>query len=147
MAVAQPKQEVYRLRIPNPRSARTATQKRIVKNARARYRAILRIGMVLTIVLAALMGYVMLTSNETSLSYALEKAQARRAKLEEVNAHLDDRVAELESDQRLAAVAAKLGMREPEQFALVRLPKPAPDEAYSRFPVFASIAGFFGGTR
>jgi hypothetical protein len=101
--------------------------------------------MVLAVVLGALMLYVMLTSNETSLSYALEKEETQRAKLQETNARLDDRIAVLESDQRLAGVAAKLGMREPQKFTVVRLTQPEIEMARTRFPVFASIAGFFGG--
>jgi cell division protein FtsL len=147
MAVAQARYEAPRTRIANPRSARTATHKRIVKKSRARYRGILRVCAVLAIVLATLMTYVMLTSNETSLSYALEKTEAQRAKLEETNARLDDRIAVLESDQRLAGVAAKLGMHEPQHFAVVRVSSPAIETARTRFPVFASIAGLFGGAR
>jgi cell division protein FtsL len=145
MALVQPRYEAPPPRVANPRSARTATNKRIVEKSRARYRGILRVCTVLVVVLAALMTYVMLTSNETSLSYALERVDTQRAKLQETDARLDDRIAVLQSDQRLAAVAAKLGMQQPQRFAVVRLSKPEIDVARSRFPVFASIAGLFGG--
>ena len=39
---------------------------------------------------------------------------------------LDDRIAALRSDERLAALAARLGMREPQRFAVVRLAAPQP---------------------
>jgi cell division protein FtsL len=147
MALAQPKYAPPAQRIVNPRSARTATQTRIVKNARARYRGIVQVTVSLLVVLTALIMYVMLTSNETRLSYELGRAQVRRTALQEQDEHLDDRIASLESDQRLAALAAKLGMRQPQRFAMVRLDQPKTVVAQSRFPVFASIAGLLGGPR
>ena len=142
MAMVQP-QYVERPRIPNPRSARTATETRIVKNNRARYRSLLRVGAVLTLLMIGFLGYVMLTSNVTSLNYALGKAQARRAKLQEESARLDDRITALTSDERLAKIAAKLGMHQPEQISLVKLAPPT-RVANGDFPVFDSIAGWFG---
>jgi hypothetical protein len=145
MAVARLKEAPRAPRIANPRSARTATQTRIVRNARARYRGIRSVAIVLTVVLSSLMLYVLLTSNETSLGYALDRAQARRAALLESNARLDDRIAMLQSDQRLAALAARLGMTQPQRFEVVRLNKPERAVAQSRLPLFASIAGLLGG--
>ncbi|MDE2482584.1 MAG: hypothetical protein KGN02_10380 [bacterium] len=144
MAMVQPQVERARPRIANPRSARSATETRIVKNNRARYASLLRVGAVLTLLLGGLLGYVMLTSNVTSLSYAVGKAQAQRAALQEETARLDDRIAMLESDERLARIAAKLDMHQPEQFSLVRLDN-APHVANGNFPVLNSIAGWFGG--
>ena len=144
MAMVQPKYvESARPRIPNPRSARNATETRIVKNTRARYESLLRVGAVLAVLLVGLMSYVMLTSNVTSLSYALSKAQAQHAALVEESSRLDDRIATLESDDRLAKVAAKLGMHQPESFAAVRLDT-SPHLANGNFPVLDSIAGWFG---
>jgi cell division protein FtsL len=143
MAMAQPKAQPERARISNPRSARTATQTRIVKNARARYGAIVRIVLGISIALVALMSYVMLLSNTTSLSYSLTKAQHQRDALQEQTARLDDRIAQMSSEERLAAIAAKLKMHDPQTFAIVRI-APVPHVA-SHFPMFDSIAAWFGG--
>jgi cell division protein FtsL len=144
MALAQPKpHEAARPRIRNPRSARTATQTRIVKNTRARYGSITRIVVGLSIALVAVMTYLALLSNTTSLSYALTKAQRQRDALQEQTARLDDRMAQLTSEERLAAIAAKLKMHDPQRFAVVRI-EPAPHVA-SHFPVFDTIAAWFGG--
>jgi cell division protein FtsL len=137
MAMAQPKPQP---RISNPRSARTATQNRIVKNTRVRYDGIIRIAGVLAVLLLGMMTYVMLLSNATSLTYALAKAQHQRDSLQEQTARLDDRIAQMSSEERLAAIAAKLDMHDPQSYALVRLP--AQPLVASRFPVFDSIAAW-----
>jgi len=129
-------------RITNPRSARTATQTRIVKNTRARYTSVVRIVLGLSVALVALMGYVMLLSNVTSLSYAVDKAHHQRDALQEQTARLDDRIAQASSEERLAAIAARLGMHDAQTFALVKLD--TPDVAKARVPMFDTIAAWFG---
>lgn len=131
-------------RIRNPRSARTATKTRIVRNSRARYTALFRVCMVLGVVLVSLLGYVMLTSNVTSLSYAVAKAHQQRDDLQEETARLDDRIASLRSDERLAHVASKLGMHDPQQFAVVQLGLPSVANS-GGFAPWSSVAGWFGG--
>ncbi|MDQ2866544.1 MAG: hypothetical protein M3R51_09990 [Candidatus Eremiobacteraeota bacterium] len=139
----QPQFFEERGRIRNFRSARTATKTRFVRNARARYVGILRVCFVLGALLVLLLGYVMLTSNMTSLTYSVAKAHHNRETLQEQGSRLEDRIAALRSADRLASIASKLGMRESQQFALVALS--APPIAHSRsFPVLSSIAGWFG---
>ena len=132
-------------RIANPRSARNASQTRKVRNQRARYTSLTRVGAVLAVALVLLMGYVMLTSNMTSLTYAVAKAHHDREVLSEETARLDDRLIAMRSEERLAKVAAKLNMHEPAQFAVVKFQTPA--LARHAFPVFASLAGWFGRER
>ena len=140
----QPQVFHERQRIRNPRSARTATKTRIVRNSRARYVGIIRVCSGLGLLLFAFLGYVMLTSNVTSLTYAVARAHHQREALQEETARLDDRIAALRSQERLAAIAAKLGMHESQQFALVTLGAP-PVARANAFPVLSSIAGWFGG--
>ena len=119
MALAQPAYTPQsKPRIANPRTARNATQKRIVKTTRARYGALVRVGAVLTLVLTGLMAYVMLTSNVTSLTYAVAKAHHQRDLLVQDTARLDDQLATLRSQERLAAMARKLQMTDPQLFAV-----------------------------
>lgn len=145
MALAQPAYAPKpKPRIPNPRTARNATQKRIVKTNRARYAALMRVGAVLTLVLTGLMAYVMLTSNVTSLTYAVAKAHHQRDTLLQQTARLDDRIATESSDERLAAMARKLQMSDPQLFAVVHLP--AKQTATSHLAVIDSIASWFTPT-
>jgi hypothetical protein len=132
-----------RSRIPNPRAARTATHRRIVRKSRARYAGVARVSTVLFFAMALLMSYVVLTSSLTGLSYAVGRAAAQREALQEETMRLDDRIAALRSDDRLAALAAKLGMREPQRLAVVRLPPQRVARAKPSFPVLSSLAGFF----
>ncbi len=89
------------------------------------------------------MGYVVLTSSLTGLSYQVSQAQTKREALLEETMRLDDRIAALRSDDRLAVLAARLGMREPQRFAVIRTELPKVAQARPRFPVLSSIAGFF----
>ncbi len=140
MALAQPKiaapqQQQQQPRISNQRTARTAAQSRYVKNTRAHYGGLLKTGAVLGLALIALMTYVMLTSSMTSLSYADSKAHRERDHLQIETARLDDQLAIMRSDERLARIAAKLGMKEPQQFASIQLtpPKAAPSQWWLAF--------------
>lgn len=103
----------------------------------------LRISGVLTIVLAFLMGYVVLTSSLTGLSYAVANAKHERAELQAETARLDDRIAALRSDDRLAVLAARLGMTDPQHFALVELPPTARPSSERHLAAFPSLAGMF----
>ena len=140
MALAQPKISAQAPpRIANPRRARTAAQTRYGKTTRAHYGGLMKTGAVLGLALIALMGYVMLTSSMTSLTYAVVTAHHERDLLQQDTARLDEKLAFMRSDERLAAVAKRLGMREPQSFALVKL---SPVQAASHFPVFDRISGW-----
>lgn len=130
-------------RIANPRTIRAATQRRIVRKSRARYTSVARALSALTCIVALLMGYVVLTSSLTGLSYAVAKARAQREALQEETMRLDDRIASLRSDDRLAELAARMGMREPQVFTVVRIDPPSVARVRPRFPVLSSLAGFF----
>ena len=129
-------------RVPNPRTARAATQRRIVKKSRARYTTIVHVATVVGALMTVLMAYVVLTSSMTGLSYAVANAKHEREALQEETMRLDDRIATLRSDDRLAAVAAKLGMREPQRFAVVTVPAPHPAADDRHLAVISSLAGF-----
>jgi len=130
-------------RIRNPRSSRVATSSRIARNERERYTGIVRVPLALGSMLALLLLYVMLTSNLTGLTYAVGKAQTDRAALVEETSRLDDKIAALRSDDRLSAMAARLGMREPQRFALVKLGAPVMADAQPHVAVLSSLAGLF----
>lgn len=125
------------------RTARNATQQRVTRAARARYSALLQFCAVLGVTLFGVMLYVTLTARLTSLNYAVAKAQIERTTLQTQTARLDDELAALKSDDRLARVAAKLHMQDPQQFAQVSLPAPVHESGPSRLAFFAGLAGFF----
>ena len=79
------------MRIPAPfvRQPRVGS----VTRPRARYATLVRMLAVLFCVLAFLMGYVVLTSSRTGLSYAVARAAAQREALQEETMRLDDRIA------------------------------------------------------
>ena len=131
-----------RPRVTHVRTAKNATHKRRSKSVRVRYAGISRICLVLGIGLVAVMGYVMLMSNLTGLNYATAKAEHQRAALQEETMRLDDRLAGLGSQERLAKIASSLGMREPQQFALVSLPAPHL-ENHTHLALLSSVAGWF----
>lgn len=136
-----------RPRIANPRSAKAATQTRIVRSSRAKYTALVRVGAVVGVVLATLLGYVWLTSNVTSMTYAVASAHQRREALIESNNRLDDQLAAARSQERLARLAAKLGMHEPQRLSVI-VASPARTVAQrAAFPMFSTIAGWFGGAQ
>lgn len=130
-------------RLKNPRAARTASERRKMRTARARYAGIARLSAVIAVVLPFFMGYVVLTSSLTGTSYALASAHERREALLEETMRLDDRIAALRSDQRLSAVAARLGMRDPQRIALVTLPAARPAGDRTHVALLSSLAGWF----
>jgi hypothetical protein len=76
-------------RIENPRTVRNATAARKVRASRARYTTLTRVFAVLLCVLTLVMGYVVLTSSLTGLSYAVARAAAQREALQEETMRLD----------------------------------------------------------
>jgi cell division protein FtsL len=97
---------------------------RIHVRARDAARKRARISLAVVVVLAPIMGYVLLMGNLTALNYSLAQAQAQRSDLQEETSRLDDRIAALESRDRLADVAARLHMHDPQTFAVVAVPAP-----------------------
>lgn len=126
------------------RTARQATQQRVSRKARARYSSLWQFSAILAVTLCGVMLYVMLTARLTSLNYAVAKAEHERSTLQGQTARLDDRLAALKSDDRLAKVAAQLHMQDPTQFAMVSLPAPVREQSPSRLAFFAGLAGLFG---
>jgi cytochrome c-type biogenesis protein CcmH/NrfG len=131
------------VRVRNPRTARNATHRRIVRKSRARYANIKRVGGAILVLLVLFMGYVLLTSTLTGLSYAVARAAHQRESLVEETMRLDDRITALRSDDRLSAIAVRLKMSDPQQFAVVRLSRPAVVGKQRHLAVLSSLAGLF----
>ena len=79
----------------------------------------------MAIALVPVMIYVLLMGNLTALNYSLAQATEQKSALVEETLRLDDRIAQLESRDRLAGVAARLHMSDPHAYAVVDVPAPA----------------------
>ena len=145
MIAARPIERSARVR--NPRTARGATRRRIVHKSRARYSGIGRVTAAVTGLLFLFMMYVLMTSELTGQSYAVARAAHQREALLEETMRLDDRIAALRSDDRLSAIAARLKMTEPGQFAVLRLPKSPQLADRPRVALLSSLAGLFVPTQ
>ncbi|MFY9780982.1 MAG: hypothetical protein WAJ85_10800 [Candidatus Baltobacteraceae bacterium] len=108
------------------RAGRTAARLRRSRTRRLRYRGVVRILVTLGVVTVLVVFYLGLAANVMRLNYALGKVATERAQLLDRTSRLDEQIARLESPERLAAVAAELGMRQPATFADVSLPVSAP---------------------
>jgi hypothetical protein len=132
---------------PAWRTARHASVVRRARNRRMRYRSIGRIVATLSVLTCLVLGYLALLANVTRLHYEIGKMQHRRTQLVDKTLRYDDEIAQLESSDRLAVLAAHLGMREPRAYAIVTLPpvrhvtqRPVQGVA-ALFPVVQSIVG------
>ena len=123
----QPRERPARPRSPQPK--RTTGRRRADRTRRARYAAAAKLLGASTIVVTLLMLYLALMANLTSLNYRIGRATETRAALLEQTMRLDDRIAHLESRERLAELAMKMGLAEPHVYAVV-----APDEAVATKP-------------
>ena len=126
-----------------PRVAPHATRRRRLHARRARYAGSVRVLGLITLILAAVMSYVALTSNVTGLNYAIAHAENERVQLQGDVQRLDDQIAHLESRERLAEVAAKLKMRDPARYEIVALPQTQPRPK----PGGIALLGWFRGGR
>jgi hypothetical protein len=99
--------------------------------------------MAIGVLLTVFMLYVVLTSSLTGMSYAVAHARHQREVLLEETMRLDDRIAALESDQRLAVLAGRLGMQDPQHVALLRLHRTQNADDRPRVAVLSSLAGMF----
>jgi len=109
------------------RAGRGAVARRRATATRLRHRAVARIFAALAVVTVAIVVYLALLANVTRLQYAIGHANADRATLMADTALLDDRIARLESRERLARDAATLHMVQSQRFVQVALPEdPAP---------------------
>lgn len=133
-------------RVRNVRTARVASQQRREKTNKQRHAHLGRFVALLGAVVVLLMGYVMLMANLTSLNYAVARADHERIALQDQTSRLDDRLAMLSSQERLAAIAAKLGMRDAQAYAIVQLPQPERPARQPRIAVLSALGGWLKTT-
>jgi hypothetical protein len=116
-AIPQPK--------PQPRvhvRAREAARRRGRRTRLQGYALPARIALAFTVVLVPVMIYVLLMGNLTALNYTLANATQQKSALVDETLRLDDRIAQLQSRERLAGLAARLHMHDPHVYAVVDVP-------------------------
>jgi cell division protein FtsB len=124
--------------------ARHATQRRARRKRRRMHRPVLAVVTLAFAILIPLLAYVTLTANLTSLSFALTGAERERTALATETQALDDKIAGLQSPERLAALAGKLKLHDPHVYAVV--PVPEPRAAQPRPSGLAFLGTWLSGT-
>jgi cell division protein FtsL len=117
--------------IPQPRvqprvavRARDAARRRSRRTRMQGYTMLARIATAFAVVLVPVMIYVLLMGNLTALSFNLRHVTQQKSALVEETMQLDDRIAHLQSRERLANVANRLHMHDPQRYAVVDVPGP-----------------------
>jgi hypothetical protein len=105
------------------RAARTAARVRIIERRRRRYLVLRRVGAMMALLTLVVVAYLGRMANVTRLNYELARSVRLETRLVDDSARLDDRIAGLESRERLAAIGAKLGMHDAQTFASVVVPR------------------------
>ncbi len=104
--------------------AREAARQRARRTRIHGYAIMARIVAGVAIVLVPVMLYVLLMGNLTAENYTLAHATQQKLDLVAETTRLDDRIAQLESRERLAGVAATLHMHDPQVYAVIDVPRP-----------------------
>lgn len=130
-------------RISQVRTNKNASERRRKTTTRLRYAHLTRFTCILMGVLLTLMSYLGLMANLTSINYAVARAAHERAVLQDQTLRLDDRLSQLRSHERLAQIAAHLGMQDPASYAIVRLPNaPVRETEPPRLAFLSTVAGW-----
>lgn len=123
------------------RAGRAASVVRRGRFRRSHYESVGRIAVFASIVTAAVIVYLFLLANVTRMNDEASAARLQLAALKDQVQRSDDEIARLSSRERLAVLAARLGMKEPASYRVVRLPKP--EVAHSdHISLLSSIAGW-----
>ena len=117
MQEARPQPRVYQ-------NARDAARRRSRRTRLAGYSMLARIATIVAVVLVPVMIYVLLMGNLTALNYSLAQATQQKIELQEETMRLDDRIAQLQSRERLADLAVRLHFHDPHEYAVVDVPGP-----------------------
>ena len=125
---ASPLERPYPFDVPDERprlgtrAGRGAVSRRRARTRQLRNAGFKRLFSIAFVVTLAVVFYLALLANVTRMNYGLAKAVREKAQLVDATSRLDDRIARLESRERLDAVARRLGMREAQSFIAVYVP-------------------------
>jgi hypothetical protein len=133
---------------PEPRRVehvRHATKRRTRRARRRMHRPVHAVVTLAIALLLPLLGYVALTSSLTSQTFALTRAEHERTALVDETQRLEDRIARLQSPERLAALATVLRLHDPHVYAVVRVPEPKAQPRPTGLAFFGTL--FSGNSR
>jgi hypothetical protein len=114
--VAAPPRHVERVR--------RATKRRVRRTRARSHRPVVAVLTLALLAFVPLLAYVKLTSDLTSMNYALASTERERTLLLDDSQRLEDTIARLKSPERLAQLATQLKMHDPHVYAIVQLPVP-----------------------
>ena len=123
---------------------KTATRRRNRRTRRRAHAPLLAVGLLTAALSIPLLAYVTLTANVTSLNYAVAREESEKTALLEETQRLDDRILQLQSPERLAALATLLRLHDPHVYAVVHVPQP---KAQPRPTGFALLGSWLSGAR
>jgi hypothetical protein len=121
-------------------AAREATKRRKAYHSKRSYRGVVRICLIAGVIVTAVVGYLWLMTRAAALDNRLTKAAATEASLQEAQIALQDRLATLESRDRLFALANRVGMREPQAYLIVRAPGPV--QVSEHAPILSALVSW-----
>jgi hypothetical protein len=124
---------------------RHSADRRVKRTRRRMHRPVHAVVTLAIVVLLPLLAYVTLTSLVTSQTFALARAERERTALVDETQRLDDRIARLQSPERLAALAASLHLHDPHVYAVVRVPEPKAQPRPTGLAFFGTL--FSGSSR
>ena len=104
------------------RSGRTAGKQRRNRTRARGYASLVKILGTASVLTLAIVVYLALMANVTRINYDLSRATREKTRLLDESSRMDDTIARLASRERLARLAASLGMHEPQTFAQITLP-------------------------
>ncbi len=104
------------------RSGRTAGNLRRKRSRVRGYASLVKILETASVLTLAIVVYLGLMANVTRMNYDLSRATREKTRLFDESSRMNDQIARLASRERLAHLAASLGMRQPQSFAQVTLP-------------------------
>ena len=136
---AERRGKAKRQRVAGTRAGRFATQRRRRRTRRLRYQDAARIVGIVTALTVVGMLYLSLLTNVDSLHHQIRIEAKHIADLQYENQKLAERVEALRSDDRLAQVAARLGMHDASAYAVVRAPVVAAGQPAERHDAFALL--------
>ncbi len=120
------------------RAGRGAVLDRRRAGLRRRYRGLAVVCSWITVLTALVIVYLLLVADGTRVGYELSRANQARVTLQDQTARLDDQIAQLRSRDRLAAVAAHLGMNDPAVYAVAKMPEAPVAASRGRMLAFLS---------
>ncbi len=127
-------------RLGPAQSAREATQRRKAYHRKRSYRSIIRICLISTLIVTVVMGYLWLMTRAAALDYRDRQAENLIANLQEESNTIQDRLATLQSRDRLYVLAKRLQLHEPATFLTINAPGPV--QVSEHAPILSALVSW-----